>query len=137
MLYVSEPTTQPVKLLEPLDRPANVAAYILTVRPGLDTEPHEEAWVVMVDARLAPVGAKLVGLGSSNQSGISIARVLREVLIAGAAGFFLVHNHPSGNVEASADDRRFRSRLRAAAEIVFVDLHDSIIIGRGGACGIA
>jgi DNA repair protein RadC len=40
-----------------------------------------------------------------------------------------VHNHPSGDTEASDDDIRLTKRLAEAGEIVGIDVVDHIIIG--------
>ena len=40
-----------------------------------------------------------------------------------------VHNHPSGNVEASEDDIKLTKRLAQAGEIVGIDVLDHVIIG--------
>ena len=40
-----------------------------------------------------------------------------------------VHNHPSGDPEASEDDIRLTKRLAEAGEIVGIDVLDHIIIG--------
>ena len=39
-----------------------------------------------------------------------------------------VHNHPSGNSEASEDDMKLTKRLSEAGEIVVIDVLDHIII---------
>ena len=40
-----------------------------------------------------------------------------------------VHNHPSGDTEASEDDIRLTKRLAEAGDIVGIDVLDHVIIG--------
>ncbi len=40
-----------------------------------------------------------------------------------------VHNHPSGDTEASEDDIKLTKRLAEAGEVVGIDVLDHIIIG--------
>ncbi len=40
-----------------------------------------------------------------------------------------VHNHPSGDTEASEDDIKLTKRLAEAGEIMGIDVLDHIIIG--------
>jgi len=40
-----------------------------------------------------------------------------------------VHNHPSGDTEASEDDIRLTKRLAEVGEIVGIDVLDHVIIG--------
>jgi DNA repair protein RadC len=42
------------------------------------------------------------------------------------------HNHPSGDPAPSADDVAITRRLKAAGEILDIDLQDHIIIGDEG-----
>ena len=41
----------------------------------------------------------------------------------------VVHNHPSGDVEPSAEDRALTTRLAEAGRIIGIELLDHIIIG--------
>ena len=55
--------------------------------------------------------------------------VFKEAIAASAASVILVHNHPSGDPEASEDDIQLTKRLVEAGEIVGIDVLDHIIIG--------
>ena len=46
-----------------------------------------------------------------------------------AASVVFVHNHPSGDAEASEDDIKLTKRLVEAGEIMGIDVLDHIIIG--------
>ena len=46
-----------------------------------------------------------------------------------AASVIFVHNHPSGDPEASEDDIKLTKRLAEAGGIVGIDVLDHIIIG--------
>jgi len=41
----------------------------------------------------------------------------------------LVHNHPSGRVEPSSEDRRLTEKIKAACETVSIKVLDHLIVG--------
>lgn len=53
-------------------------------------------------------------------------------LLAGATAVILVHNHPSGRVEPSDEDRALCRSLRQAGEILAVEVLDFVIVGEEG-----
>jgi DNA repair protein RadC len=54
--------------------------------------------------------------------------LLQRVFEAGAAGFVLVHNHPSGDPRPSAADITATRRLVALARALEVEFHDHLIV---------
>ena len=54
------------------------------------------------------------------------------LLTPGTTGVIVVHNHPSGDPQPSADDARLTQRLCAAADILDVGLLDHLIVGEDG-----
>lgn len=89
----------------------------------------EQVWVVFLNNRNRPLGRQLLTVGTDNKCLISSRDVLRSVLIAGAASFVVLHNHPSGDPAPSAADTAVTRQLRAAAEVVDVRFHDHIVVG--------
>ena len=55
--------------------------------------------------------------------------LLQRVFEADAAGFVLVHNHPSGDPRPSAADIAATRRLAALACALEVEFHDHLIVG--------
>src|SRR5881397_117181 len=54
--------------------------------------------------------------------------IIRDVTVSAAAVIF-VHNHPSGDPEASPEDRALTHRLVSAGEIIGIRVLDHVIIG--------
>lgn len=69
------------------------------------------------------------GLGSVE---IHPREVFRVAVRAAAAAVVVVHNHPSGSLEPSAEDLALTSRLQAAGEILGVPLLDHVIVAATG-----
>lgn len=59
--------------------------------------------------------------------------IVREIIHAAlqkfAAAMICVHNHPSGNVVPSVEDRKFTQDLNAAGKLMNIHLLDHVIIG--------
>lgn len=55
-------------------------------------------------------------------------RLLSEALKRQAAGLILVHNHPGGAAQPSADDRRLTQQLQQAAAALDIEILDHLII---------
>src|SRR5215213_1590997 len=55
----------------------------------------------------------------------------KPAIRASAASVVLAHNHPSGRVEPSREDREVTARLLGAAEIIGIEVLDHVILGDG------
>ena len=51
--------------------------------------------------------------------------------MANAAAVILVHNHPSGDPTASAEDRAVTVQMVEAGRLLDLPVHDHVVIGRG------
>jgi len=57
--------------------------------------------------------------------------LIKRVIALKSAAIVLTHNHPSGFVEPSAEDKAVTIKITMALESIDVTLHDHIIIGDG------
>jgi DNA repair protein RadC len=55
--------------------------------------------------------------------------VFGPALALAATAIVIAHNHPSGDPTPSAEDRRVTERLRAAGELLGIELLDHLVIG--------
>lgn len=55
--------------------------------------------------------------------------VFKAAILANAAALILVHNHPSGDPEPSAEDRAITERLKQAGELLGIRVLDHVVIG--------
>jgi DNA repair protein RadC len=58
--------------------------------------------------------------------------VFADPLADRAAAVVAAHNHPSGNVEPSSEDREITDRLYRAGEVLGIPLLDHVIFGSRG-----
>jgi DNA repair protein RadC len=85
--------------------------------------------VVLVSAKLTLIRVLEVHRGSIDQVQAHVRSVMKPVIGSEAHGFFLAHNHPSGDPTPSPQDRRFTSSLRDACRLMEIPMLDHIIIG--------
>ena len=77
------------------------------------------------------IGIETVSVGSLDSNVVHPREVLKGAILASAAGIILGHNHPSGDVTPSEDDKKITKRIKEACELISIELLDHIIIGDG------
>ena len=82
----------------------------------LASRAQEELWVVTVDGALRPMNRARIAVGG------------RIAVVDQATGFFLAHNHPSGDPRPSSADERFTNQVNRGGKTLGLQLHDHIIM---------
>jgi DNA repair protein RadC len=67
--------------------------------------------------------------GTVDEAAVHPREIVRAALRCHATGVILVHNHPSGRTEPSAEDREVTRKIQSALETVAMRLIDHIIVG--------
>ena len=98
------------------------------VRGRLKGKKKEYFLALLLDARNQLIKVSEISVGSLDTSIVHPREVFKEAISASAASVIFVHNHPSGDPEASEDDITLTKRLAQAGEIVGIDVLDHIII---------
>lgn len=102
-----------------------------TVEAQPDFEPDKETLVVvMLNARLRPFAWNRVSLGTVDSCTAHPRDILRPVIMAGAYGFVLMHNHPSGDPTPSQADKRVTRRIVEASQLMQLTFLDHVIVGK-------
>jgi DNA repair protein RadC len=102
---------------------------IQLVRNILEDSPVERFLVVSVDTKLRPIGVHTITQGTLDASLVHPREVFQAAILANAAHIFLVHNHPSGDIHPSPEDRLVTDRLRQAGNLLGIEVMDHIIVG--------
>lgn len=118
-----------VRERDPLGHPAAVASYLTLRYAALD---QEVMGALYLDTRNRLVGERELFRGALNRAIAEPRRILREGLLAGAAGCIVFHTHPSGDPSPSAEDLAFTRRLAEAGEAVGIRLVDHLVLGGQG-----
>ncbi len=70
--------------------------------------------------------------GTVDEASVYPREILRNALELNATSVILVHNHPSGRLTPSLQDKMITRKIQKACEILSVKVLDHIIIGRNG-----
>lgn len=88
--------------------------------------------VAFLDTKHAVIDCEDISVGSLNASIVHPREVFNRAVKKSAAALILMHNHPSGHPEPSAEDIALTRRLVKAGEMMGINILDHVIIGRGG-----
>lgn len=78
------------------------------------------------------ISVRVVSVGLVNRALVHPREVFADPLSDRAAAVVIAHNHPSGNLEPSAEDRTVTKKLQNAADILGINFLDHIIFSRLG-----
>lgn len=90
---------------------------------------REHFVVLLLDQKYVIIGLSTIAQGTLTAALVQPREVFTPALLGKAAAVILAHNHPSGDVKPSRDDREVTERLKAAGEILGVQVLDHLIIG--------
>jgi len=99
------------------------------VRYRLQGKQREYFLALLLNTKNQLIKIAEIAIGSLDTSIVHPREAFREAISASAAAVIFVHNHPSGDPEASTDDIALTERLTQAGQIVGIDVLDHIIIG--------
>lgn len=112
------------------DSPGDVTRMMNTLF-HLDKKAEEYAYILAMNVKCRVTGIFMVSHGTYNLSLVSPREVFIRLVLCGACGFVLVHNHPSGDPEPSKPDLDVTRKLMLCGEMFGIELIDHIIIGDG------
>lgn len=80
----------------------------------------------------AVTGVHEVSHGDLGMCIVHPREVFKRALLNNASGIILAHNHPSGSLEPSEEDRATTQRMKAAGELLGIAVEDHIILSSAG-----
>ena len=96
--------------------------------PALRHLKQEVFKVILLDSANHLLRDVTISTGILNSSLVHPREVFQPAILEPAAGIILLHNHPSGNPDPSAEDIRITRQLAEAGKILGIPVHDHIII---------
>lgn len=111
-----------------ISSPADVERLLRGRIANLD---RENFVVVLLNTKNEVIETSTVSVGTLSASLVHPREVFKPAIRASAASVVLAHNHPSGKVEPSREDREVTKRMSEAAEILGVEVLDHVIVGDG------
>lgn len=111
-----------------ISAPDTAVPILKAVFENLDAD-QEHFVILALDKGNQVKGFKVVHTGGIDETAVDVKCVLRYALLFGATGIILAHNHPSGRLVASPEDRAITNKIQQAAGLLNLAVLDHIIVG--------
>ena len=112
---------------EPIKSARDVFEY---ASQRLITNQQETFMILLLDSKNRIVKDEVISIGTLNASIIHPREVFKSAIRESANSIILVHNHPSGDPEPSAEDEQITKKLFEAGELLNIKVLDHIIVGK-------
>ena len=122
-----------VRTKEAITNPEQIAEIFQSIQRAENEidRAKEKCWTMGLNTKNFIVYVELVSMGTLNASLIHPREVFRFAIMKAVSGIILVHSHPRGDTEPSADDITVTERLRDAGKILGIETLDHIIVTEG------
>lgn len=97
---------------------------------------RERLVTIALDGSHRILGLEEVSVGTLNSAPVHPREIFKALILANAAAFIALHNHPTGDPKPSAEDMQATRVLREAGELLGIRLLDHIIIGHESYCSL-
>lgn len=126
MLKLSKVLAYPEQKQIVIRSPQNVFALL---EPELRFEQKELFICLFLNSKNHLIFKEIISIGSLNASIVHPREVFHAAIRRCSASLICAHNHPSGDPEPSHEDIAVTKRLKAAGEIIGIDVLDHVFIG--------
>ncbi len=92
---------------------------------------HEEFYALFLTQALKPIRCHKIGQGGLTATLVDHKIILKEALLCNASAVILFHNHPSGNLQPSLQDKQLTNKVKEACNLLSIRLNDHLIITDG------
>lgn len=96
----------------------------------IGSSPQEKLIAVYLDNSNHIIIEKVIFIGTINSATVHPRDILREALSVSACRLLIAHNHPSGRLSPSKNDRNFSLRLHECCQLLGIGLVDHLVITR-------
>ena len=106
---------------------ANDAVFLM--QKELRNCDRETFCALHLNAKGKPLSMSVVSIGELNSTLVHPREVFKASILSNAAAVIFMHNHPSGDLTPSEDDKRTTKQLEKAGKILGIRVVDHIIVG--------
>lgn len=118
-----------VKERKKISNSQDIYEYMHPIMQDLNTE---EAWVLLMNQNFKLIKSARISRGGITETSVDVRIIIKEAVLANATVIALCHNHPSGNIEPSAEDNRITEKVRMACKTMRLHFLDHVIVTDGG-----
>ncbi len=118
---------------EPVSRPKitssnDAAGIFLSLLTDIQ---HEEFWVAYLNRSNTLIERTRISHGGISGTITDVRLIMRKALEIYSSSIILCHNHPSGNLMPSEQDKQITQKIKEAAKLFDLTLLDHIVVGIG------
>jgi DNA repair protein RadC len=88
----------------------------------------EHFWVASLDNKNKLLNVELINIGAANRVGVQPPEIFRLAIYKAAPKVILVHNHPSGVLVPSHEDKYLTDRMMKVGTLINIAVIDHLII---------
>ena len=93
---------------------------------------YEVFRVLFLDKKYQLIEDELMGIGENDHVFVSVKSIAKKALLLGSSSVILMHNHPSGEIRASASDVQTTNEIAAVLKGLEIKILDHLIIAPNG-----
>ena len=113
--------------------PADAANLLMMDMMALE---QEHLKVVILDTQNHVLKVHTAYIGSLNTAVVRPCELFREAIRLNAAAIIVLHNHPSGSPDPSAEDVYVTRQIVEAGKLLGIDCLDHIVVGANRFCSL-
>lgn len=98
------------------------------MQPLIGELPHEEFWVLYLNNSNKVIYKSQLSKGGITGTIVDVRLAFKLALEHNATGMILVHNHPSGTLQASEPDRQITKQMQQAGQSLSINILDHVIV---------
>jgi DNA repair protein RadC len=114
--------------LERIKITSSKTAYQL-FQKRLSDLPHEEFWLLILNRANQVIKEEFISKGGISGTIVDVRLICKSAIENNASGIIIAHNHPSGQIIPSKQDKEITIKLKSALILFDVSLLDHLIIG--------
>lgn len=115
-----------------LQKITSAKAVFEIMQPIIGELPHEEFWILFLNNSNKVMYKSQISKGGITGTVVDIRLIFKMALEQNAVSIILVHNHPSGKLQASNEDIAITQKLKTAGKQLDIPVLDHVIITENG-----
>lgn len=94
---------------------------------------HKEYfWIILLTHSHRVLGVKEISSGKTESTTVSFKEMAQVAILSNASSCIMVHNHPSGNLGPSEQDRELTRKAQEMFRLIDIKLLDHLILTQEG-----
>ena len=98
------------------------------MQPLVGTLPHEEFWVLYLNNSNKVLSKFQISKGGITATLVDVRLLFKKAIEIGAIAIIICHNHPSGKINPSIEDKNLTKKIKLGGMSLDIKLLDHLII---------